>query len=93
MIIPGIVELRLQREMMQKWKRNEKRRNRLGMERTMNSRELPIRNDSYPLLVRDFGAFPENTPELGLLLITNSDGGIGNRGGATPETEAIIVRL
>jgi len=93
MVIPGIVELRLQREMMQKWNRNEKRRTRLGMARTMNPRQLPIQNDSYPLVVRDFGALPENSQELGLLLITNSDRGIGNRGGATPDTEAIIVLL
>ena len=40
--------------------------------------------------VYDFGAFPGNSPELGLMLITNGDRGAGNRGGATKETEALL---
>jgi len=40
--------------------------------------------------VYDFGAFPGNSPELGLMLITNGDRGAGNRGGATKDTEALL---
>jgi len=42
------------------------------------------------LAVYDFGAFPGNTPELGLMLFTNGDRGAGNRGGATQATEALL---
>jgi hypothetical protein len=42
------------------------------------------------LAVYDFGAFPGNSPELGLMLITNGDRGAGNRGGATKDTEALL---
>jgi minor extracellular serine protease Vpr len=42
------------------------------------------------LSVYDFGAFPGNSPELGLMLITNGDRGAGNRGGATQDTEALL---
>lgn len=42
------------------------------------------------LAVYDFGLFPGNTPELGLMLITNGDRGAGNRGGAILETEALL---
>jgi subtilisin family serine protease len=42
------------------------------------------------LSVYDFGAFPGNSPELGLMLITNGDRGAGNRGGATKDTEALL---
>ena len=45
------------------------------------------------LSVYDFGAFPGNTPELGLLLFTNGDRGAGNRGGATQDTEALLFRV
>lgn len=45
-------------------------------------------NGSLP--VYDFGAFPGNSPELGLMLITNGDRGAGNRGGATKDTEALL---
>jgi minor extracellular serine protease Vpr len=34
--------------------------------------------------------FPGNSPELGLLLVTNGDRGAGNRGGATQATEALL---
>jgi hypothetical protein len=49
--------------------------------------------DSNPdgLEVYDFGAFPGNSPELGLMLITNGDRGAGNRGGATKDTEALLL--
>lgn len=49
-------------------------------------------NSNGSLEVYDFGAFPGNTPELGLLLLTNGDRGSGARGGATQKTEAIILR-
>lgn len=43
--------------------------------------------------VLDFGSFPGNSPELGLLLFTNGDRGAGNRGGATEESEAMIIEV
>jgi hypothetical protein len=46
--------------------------------------------DPAGLAVYDFGLFPGNTPELGLLLFTNGDRGAGNRGGATQDTEALL---
>lgn len=42
------------------------------------------------LAVYDFDLFPGNTPELGLMLVTNGDRGAGNRGGATQDTEALL---
>jgi subtilisin family serine protease len=47
-------------------------------------------NDPAGLLVFDFGPFPGNTPELGVLMFTNGDRGSGARGGATQETEALL---
>jgi hypothetical protein len=47
-------------------------------------------NSSGVLEVYDFGAFPGNSPELGLMLVTNGDRGAGNRGGATWDTEALL---
>ena len=38
--------------------------------------------------VEDFGAFEGNTPELGIMLVTNGDRGNGARGGATEWSEA-----
>lgn len=49
--------------------------------------------DPAGLSIYDFGLFPGNTPELGLLLVTNGDRGTGNRGGATPSTEALQFRV
>ncbi len=46
--------------------------------------------DPGALEVYDFGPFPGNTPELGLLLFTNGDRGAGMRGGATQDTEALL---
>jgi hypothetical protein len=46
--------------------------------------------DPAGLAVYDFGLFPGNSPELGLLLFTNGDRGAGNRGGATQSTEALL---
>lgn len=40
--------------------------------------------------VLDFGPFPGNTEELGVMLFTNGDRGAGNRGGATQDTEAML---
>jgi subtilisin family serine protease len=48
-------------------------------------------NDADALEVIDFGPLPGNTPELGLLLVTNGDRGAGNRGGATQATEALLL--
>jgi minor extracellular serine protease Vpr len=47
-------------------------------------------NNPAGLSVYDFGTFPGNSPELGLMLITNGDRGAGNRGGATKDTEALL---
>ncbi|HXF84878.1 MAG TPA: S8 family serine peptidase [Anaerolineales bacterium] len=49
--------------------------------------------DPAGLSVYDFGPFPGNTPELGLMLVTNGDRGTGNRGGATQETEALLFTV
>jgi subtilisin family serine protease len=46
--------------------------------------------DPAGLAVYDFGPFPGNTPELGLILVTNGDRGSGARGGATQDTEALL---
>jgi len=50
----------------------------------------PFTNDSAGLAVYDFGLFPGNTPEAGLLLFTNGDRGAGTRGGATDNTDHLI---
>jgi minor extracellular serine protease Vpr len=42
------------------------------------------------LEIYDFGPWPGNSPELGVMLITNGDRGTGNRGGATQATEALL---
>lgn len=42
------------------------------------------------MTVIDFGPWPGNTPELGVLLFTNGDRGAGARGGATQGTEALL---
>lgn len=49
-----------------------------------------VGGETGTLEVYDFGAFPGNTPELGLMLFTNGDRGAGNRGGATQDTEALL---
>jgi subtilisin family serine protease len=41
--------------------------------------------------VFDFGPFPGNTEELGVMLFTNGDRGTGARGGATQATEALLI--
>jgi hypothetical protein len=40
--------------------------------------------------VIDFGPWPGNTPELGVILIGNGDRGAGARGGSTQDTEALL---
>lgn len=45
------------------------------------------------LAVYDFGQFPGNSPELGLMLVANGDRGTGNRGGATLATETLLFTL
>ena len=47
-------------------------------------------NDPNGLSVYDFGLWPGNTPELGVMLLTNGDRGTGARGGATQDTEALL---
>ncbi len=42
------------------------------------------------MTVIDFGPFPGNSPELGVMLVTNGDRGAGARGGATQATEALL---
>jgi hypothetical protein len=46
--------------------------------------------DPAALTVYQFEPFPGNTPELGVMLVTNGDRGSGNRGGATQDTEALL---
>ncbi len=46
--------------------------------------------DPGALPIFDFGPFPGNSPEVGVMLITNGDRGIGVRGGATQATEALM---
>ena len=41
--------------------------------------------------VYDFGPWPGNTPELGLMLFANGDRGAGARGGATQDSEAYLL--
>jgi hypothetical protein len=49
--------------------------------------------DPAGLAVLDYGPFPGNSPELGLMLVTNGDRGTGARGGATQDTEALLFTL
>lgn len=41
--------------------------------------------------VLDFGNFPLNSPDLGVMITTDGDRGAGNRGGATAENEAVLL--
>jgi len=47
-------------------------------------------NNPGGLEIYDYGPFPGNSQELGVMLITNGDRGFGNRGGATQDTEALL---
>jgi hypothetical protein len=46
--------------------------------------------DYGSMTVYDFGPFPGNSPEVGVMLVTNGDRGSGVRGGATQDTEALL---
>ena len=48
-------------------------------------------NSTGILFVDDYGLWPGNTPELGILLFSNGDRGSGSHGGATEATEAITI--
>ncbi len=50
-------------------------------------------NSSGSLTVLDFGDFPGNTSELGVLLFTNGDRGPASRGAATADTEALLFTV
>jgi hypothetical protein len=54
--------------------------------------DIPAQSNGS-LDVIDFGTFPGNTPEHGVMLFTNGDRGAGARGGATPDTEALIFSV
>lgn len=43
--------------------------------------------------VYDFGAWPGDTPNLGVMLLTNGDRGAGVRGGASQDTEALLFTV
>jgi hypothetical protein len=43
--------------------------------------------------VSDVGAFAGNSDELGVMLMTNGDRGAGKRGGATQESELLLLRV
>jgi minor extracellular serine protease Vpr len=49
--------------------------------------------DYGAMMVYDFGPFPGNSPELGVMLVTNGDRGSGARGGATQDTEALLFTV
>ena len=59
-------------------------------ERYVGSTEDIPAGSNGSMTVTDFGAFPGNSDELGVMLITNGDRGNGARGGATPDTEALL---
>lgn len=54
-------------------------------------RRAPV-GASGQIAVFDSGPFPGNTPELGVMLVTNGDRGSGNRGGSTDATDTIILK-
>jgi minor extracellular serine protease Vpr len=51
--------------------------------------DIPGKSEGQ-LGVIDYGPFPGNSPEIGVMLIGNGDRGAGARGGATQETEALL---
>ncbi len=62
----------------------------------LGERFLGVTEDIAPvtsgaLTVLDFGAFPGNSPEQGVLLFSNADRGAGARGGATQDSEALLL--
>lgn len=63
----------------------------LGEQYFALSNDVPGKTyDAAGLSIFDFGPFPGNTPELGVMLLTNGDRGAGARGGATQATEALL---
>ena len=48
-------------------------------------------HDRADITVVDYGLFPGNTPEIGVMIFTNGDRGAGARGGATEDTEALFI--
>lgn len=62
----------------------------LGEQYVAVPEDLPFRTVGL-MPVYDFGPFPGNSPELGVLLFTNGDRGAGNHGGATADTEALLL--
>ena len=63
----------------------------LGEQYFALSNDVPGKTyDAAGLSIYDFGPFPGNTPELGVMLLTNGDRGAGARGGATKATEALL---
>jgi hypothetical protein len=56
--------------------------------------DIPGRTfDKEGLAVIDFGPWPGNTQELGVMLVTNGDRGSGARGGATKWTEMLVLKV
>jgi len=49
----------------------------------------PYENGTMPVI--DRGSFDGNTPEYGLMVVTNADRGPGNRGGATQDSELKLL--
>jgi hypothetical protein len=49
--------------------------------------------DYGAMTVIDFGPWTGNSPELGVMLVTNGDRGSGARGGATQDTEALLFTV
>ncbi len=47
--------------------------------------------ESGAIEVYDFGPWPDNSPELGVMVITNGDRGAGARGGATDDTDTLYL--
>jgi hypothetical protein len=52
--------------------------------------DIPGKSEGAVTVV-DFGLFPGNSSELGLMLVTNGDRGGGARGGAMLDTEALLL--
>ncbi len=66
----------------------------LGEQYFGNPNDVPGNTyDSAGLAVYDFGLFPGNSAELGLMLVTNGDRGPGARGGATQDSEALLFMV
>jgi hypothetical protein len=62
----------------------------LGEQYVGSSVDVPG-NSKDTMTVTDYGPFPGNSPELGIMVVTNGDRGGGARGGATADSEAIVL--